>query len=530
MANLLDLINQGAGGFANLLNNLGQAPMAGGANGQVPQVDPALAAMAGPGALAAAQANYQRNLQAGMQDVAAHGGSLGMMMNAPGVGAGNQYSAEVRQAAQDAMQLRALRRAQDAMGGMNGDPFSQMNAGAAVSMVNPQAGAAIQNAAKSQIGDAQLAYHSAQQAQRAGHSDAAASYYIQFLKATGRLNISERTGAMTLLGGINPGDLKYISIDPSSHTITGAAGQGVLPGGAGVEQRLAAARSVGSAQGDLVQLIDPNTHRAYFVPKGSLLPGGAGQSAPSPGTAPPGPTTPGAQPGAQPPAAQNRPIAALAPEQQAYETNAGKETSDYLTKMQEQADNARDTNYSIDQMLRASQGALVTPGANVRAVFEKALSGVGGQFGIGASNELTNYQEMEKYSNKIAFAAARQMGAKEAAQVVQMQLESNPNRSMTADAFNGVSNAMKAMNNYVIDKNAALQTEGQNARSAAAKWTQNVDPRVWALTLSPQMGAQWAKELGPKAIQRAYQYMTPEERSSLIANIPADVRAQWVSK
>jgi hypothetical protein len=56
----------------------------------------------------------------------------------------------------------------------------------------------------------------------------------------------------------------------------------------------------------------------------------------------------------------------------------------------------------------------------------------------------------------------------------------------------------------------------------------DIDPRVWDLTLSPQMGEKWAKTIGKDAIERAYPYMTPEERASLLQNIPMDVRKAWL--
>jgi len=221
-------------------------------------------------------------------------------------------------------------------------------------------------------------------------------------------------------------------------------------------------------------------------------------------------------------------VSELGPQEEEGLKGRGKESADYLGKLSDAADNARDTNYSLDQMLQAARNVQLGPGASVRAWGEKWLSGLGQQFGIPPSTELANYTELEKYSNKIAFASARQMGSREAAQIVTLQMQSNPNKAMVPEAFQDVALSMKAMNNYIIDKNAALQQHPTDSQAAAAKWTQNVDPRVWALTLSPQMGEKWAKTLGKNAIEAAYQYMTPAERATLIANIPQDVRNAWL--
>jgi hypothetical protein len=221
-------------------------------------------------------------------------------------------------------------------------------------------------------------------------------------------------------------------------------------------------------------------------------------------------------------------VLALSPQTHKYLEERGADAAKGQKDLQTAARNALDTNYSIDQMLRAAAGAQLGPGADVRAWGEKWLSGLGQAVGAGSSDELTNYTELEKYANKIAFASARQMGAREAAQIVELQMESNPNKNMTPDAFRGVALSMKALNSYVIDKNMVLQAAGTKQPQAEAQWLRDVDPRVWSITLSPAMGAQWAEELGKEKIQSAFRFMSPTEKAALIRNIPPELRQKWL--
>ncbi|MGH9352343.1 MAG: hypothetical protein ACRD2G_09310, partial [Terriglobia bacterium] len=126
----------------------------------------------------------------------------------------------------------------------------------------------------------------------------------------------------------------------------------------------------------------------------------------------------------------------------------------------------------------------------------------------------------------------RQMGSREAAQIVHLQMQSNPNKELTANAFTDLAGSMKAMNSYVMAKNYAIQQGSQqsgNPQLAAAKWTKDIDPRVWDLTLSPQMGEKWASTIGVNKIESAWPYLSQDEQQSVIANIPPDLRKQWLA-
>jgi len=289
----------------------------------------------------------------------------------------------------------------------------------------------------------------------------------------------------------------------------------LAPGAAQAFGSKEAAEAQGRATGELTEVTDKDGNK-YRVPVSTLLGGGGGAAggvAPAAPSSAPAPSAPGN-------------LAALGPQQSSYLGGRGTHAVTYLTGQQNAADAARDTNYSIDQMLDAASHVQLGPGAATRQWTEKWLSGLGQQFGVEPSSELANYTELEKYANKIAFAATKQMGSREAAQIVTLQMQSNPNKSMVPEAFQGVAQSMKAMNNYIIDKNVVMQKSGAEAQNAAAKWTQEVDPRVWALTLSPEMGKKWGSQISPTKIVGAMQYMTPEEQRSLVANLPTNVLKQ----
>lgn len=359
--------------------------------------------------------------------------------------------------------------------------------------------------AKSQVAQDQ---YQIQQAQAQGNTTLAAGLQQKMRQDLGLLHIASMSGTQTRIG--LGGDIS--TYNPNEGVQTNNGVESVIPGATQARGQLAAAESVGKAAGETVNLVDPKTGTSYPVPK-SMIVGTNGGAAPKGAGGSPLPA--GSAPGAL--------VGALGPQAENFLKGRGTQGADYLTAQQTAAEAARDTNYSIDQMLQSSKGVQLGAGAPLRQWGEKWLSGIGQQFGIESSSELSSYQELEKYSNKIAFAATKQMGSREAAQIVTLQMQSNPNKSLTPDAFYGLANSMKAMNSYIIDKNVAMQSAGQDAQAAGAKWTQQVDPRVWALTTSPDMGKKWGPQLGRNKIRAAFDYMTPEEQQAVISNLPASV-------
>jgi hypothetical protein len=326
------------------------------------------------------------------------------------------------------------------------------------------------------------------------------------------------------------------NLNPSKGTVTVNGVQAPLPGAVDTQRALAGANAQGEAQGQLQELTDTTGSitgqrgATYYVPRSTLL-GGTNPSIPmrAPAANIGAGQGPFAAVGAIAPGQRGGPpVADLGPRQKTYLSDSGKSADAYLSDLQKNADAAVNTNYSIDQMLQAAQGAQIGPAAPYRQAFEKWAGAIGGMFGIPPPKELTSYQEVQKYANKVAFDATTRMGSREAAQIVRLQMESNPNASLTQQAFIDLNHGMKAMNNYVFAKNSTLasQTEanGGDYRTASAWWDQNIDPKAWDVTLSTGMASKWAPVLGPQKLATAMQFMKPEDQLSVLANVPRGMR------
>ncbi len=315
----------------------------------------------------------------------------------------------------------------------------------------------------------------------AGDKQGAQAAYLKFLKDSGQVTV-DRYGNVTTLGNINPKDLGVNTFLPAQGMQTSGGVASPIPGILGTRQALAAAEATGKAAGELATVVDPVTHQTYQVPKSVLL--GAGAVGGAPGAAAGGAPSTGATgtPGASGP---SLPLAALSPGQQGFLRERGAESAKYVTQLQEAADSATTTNYALDQMTAAARGASLGPAAPGREWFENMAAALGQQVGLAPPKELSSYEQLGKYGNQIAFAASRQMGAREAAQIVQLQIQSNPNKALVPEAFAGLTQSMRAMNSYVIAKNTAIQaqsgSDNDSALQAASVWTQRIDPRVWDL-------------------------------------------------
>lgn len=170
--------------------------------------------------------------------------------------------------------------------------------------------------------------------------------------------------------------------------------------------------------------------------------------------------------------------------------------------LREAANNAVQANYSFDQMSNALNGFKPGPGTNIQMWLEKNLSMLGKPFGIEPPKNLGNYQEFTKYANQVAFAATKQLGSREAAQIVQMQIESNPNAELNPEAVKGLITSMHSMNDYIIAKSQAEQqwrgTHGGTTDGFNSYWQSTTDPRAWQLgKMTSQEQTKFVNALSP---------------------------------
>lgn len=354
-----------------------------------------------------------------------------------------------------------------------------------------------------------------------GDSQGAQAAYLKYLKDAGMVTV-DRYGNVTTLGGINPKDLGVNTFLPAQGIETSGGVAGTIPGITDARASLAAAEALGKSRGELATVVDPVTHQTYQVPKSVLLGvGGVG-----------GFGTPFGAPGGS--GVPSLPLAGLSPGQQEFLRERGKEGGNYLGELQKGADAATTANYAIDQMIQDARSAQLGPGAPARAFIERAVASLSQQFGVAPPKELASYEELDKYGNQLGMAASRALGSREAAQIVALAIRSNPNKELVPEAFANIAQSMRAMNAYVIAKSTALQgvsgSDNASALQMAATWSQRIDPRVWDLSLGPELAAKFANTIGVAKISTAIPVMATDDAVSVIRNLPPAMRGQVLAR
>ena len=355
------------------------------------------------------------------------------------------------------------------------------------------------------------------QAAQSGDQQALQAAKIKFWKDTGQLNVANNQGAVTLLGGLKPSDVGLSTFNPSQGTQTSGGVETPIPGAAPTEKALAAAKAGGESGAEYAPVFDSKGNQIGFAPRASIL-----SQMPPAGPAPPG--------GTAPPAPGTGANFGLSPEAHAQGAAAGTAAGSELTELNNNAAAARQANYTLDQLRQLGHSTSLGPAAPVREWTEQVATPLAQAFGMKPPAELGNYEQINKFGNQLAFAASRAMGSREAAQIVQLQIQSNPNKGLVGPAYYGLIDSMSAMNNYVIAKNAAVQgaaTGGQiSARQAQANWETKIDPTVWDLGISPDLASRFAGKIGAAKITTALPFMSSDDAVGVMRNIPAALQAQ----
>jgi hypothetical protein len=366
-------------------------------------------------------------------------------------------------------------------------------------------------AAKGQLAQDQYAI---QQAQASGDPGALQAAAVRYLTDAKRVNVASYNGAVTTLGIGPNGQLDTSTLNPVQGVRTLNGVESPIPGAPQTQAALAGAKAGAESGAQYAPVYDAQGKQIGFAPRASILsqaPAAAASTA-----------TPGAGAGGV--------SFGIGPAQQAQLAKTGEESGSYLSELQTQADNATNANYALDQMATAARNVVLGPAAPARQWAENAAATLGQLFGVTPSGkELTNYQELDKYANQIAFAATRQMGSREAAQIVHLQMQSNPNKSLMPQAFSGLVQSMRAMNSYIQAKNTAIQgvaSDKASALQAASTWTSKIDPRVWDLSLGPQLASRFATQIGAPKIATALPVMANDDAIAVMRNLPQTMRAQ----
>ena len=201
----------------------------------------------------------------------------------------------------------------------------------------------------------------------------------------------------------------------------------------------------------------------------------------------------------------------------------GEEGAHQVVSLQDAAQSAQQANFQLAQILKDGQSVVTGPTAGARKWMDTATGYMQQWLGLPVPKSLANYQELDKYANQVAFSASRQLGSREAAQIVKLEQESNPNKTMVPAAFRDLIGAAHTANDYVIAQNQYVQRvaqrNGGNALYAQANFTSNADPRVWELAISPELAAKWTPEIGIPQVAKVMPYMLPRTALNAFANL-----------
>ena len=396
--------------------------------------------------------------------------------------------------------------------GMNGAGFTKMadfQAANAPALVTRRAVAA------DQISQDQEQLY---QAYASGNPMAVQAARMKYLTDSKLVNPSSWNNSLTLFGGLTPQMLGYSAVNPQSgyQMIGGVASP--IPNIIPTRQALAGAQARGAAQGQVERVWDPVSRQWGYVPRSAFLGGNASLPAPTgPGNAAAPPTNaPGAATGGSLVAAPN-------PQQAAYMRGTGEEGAHQVVSLQDAAQSAQQANFQLAQILKDGQSVVTGPTAGARKWMDTATGYMQQWLGLPVPKSLANYQELDKYANQVAFSASRQLGSREAAQIVKLEQDSNPNKTMVPAAFRDLIGAAHTANDYVIAQNQYVQRvaqrNGGNALYAQANFTSNADPRVWELAISPELAAKWTPEIGIPQVAKVMPYMLPRTALNAFANL-----------
>jgi hypothetical protein len=147
------------------------------------------------------------------------------------------------------------------------------------------------------------------------------------------------------------------------------------------------------------------------------------------------------------------------PEYNPEQTEQLKGFGELYNNLQGSRRDAADLNGRLSQLEAAAAG--FTPGKGANRFYDAAawLNGYlpGGFIPEGMSaDKVSSFQEFSKLATQYATERARTLGAREAASVVQMMVNANPNAEMTPDAIKRIVAGLRAQNDYSVEKaNAA---------------------------------------------------------------------------
>lgn len=264
------------------------------------------------------------------------------------------------------------------------------------------------------------------------------------------------------------------------------------PGAAQAVGAVAAAKSVGQAAGDLVDVFNPATGQMDKVPKSTVLGGGFS---------------------ATPPPGFNK-----------ASDVAGQNSAQGFQAISDGAADVPNRIYALKQMQGIVSGpdAVLGPGSQAAAHLKGVLGTIGQSVGMQAPPSVDNYQEFSKWASQYSARSAQELGLSGSDARVNLAIHATPNGEMTKGALQmiipqmiGIENAKQG---YAQAANAWQQQRGpQTLQQFRTAWNQVYDPRVYTMMAQgPQaFSAAVAKMPKPQAAQLRQHYLALQQIGAL---------------
>lgn len=196
-----------------------------------------------------------------------------------------------------------------------------------------------------------------------------------------------------------------------------------------------------------------------------------------------------------------------------------KAAAEEASKVRDAASNAAGIKYSLAQMRNALQGFDTGKFSSFKQGIKETFQGIApGMVDPKELDNIASYQDFQKYAQKLGFGDARTMGAREAVQVIEMSLKSNPNTGLVGPAVNSLINGRQAIADYDIAKAKAqddyMKQSGGTLGGFNTAWNNAV----------PNPAAFLVKYQSQPEVERMIKSMPPADRAALnksLANLKA---------
>jgi len=411
---------------------------------------------------------------------------------------------------------------------------------------NPQVAEQMSRAKAMGQDPASIDYQSMVNAANSGNAALAHLFYNKLMYDSNVRHFANWNGTNTTTDPMT-GQTTYYTNPNKGTMYTQQGGLQLMPGAARTQAQSEAATRAGQEAATLHKVV--NSQGATFeAPGAQLYPfyrqllgnelpasGGQTQTSSQPNSQTPAQTNPGIAPQPTQDTGPNGSVmTGLPSEQQTYLQHRGEQNATYMQDLQHQSDSAQQMNYQLDQMRQALSGFQTGRFTDAFMGAKNAIAGLGQLVGVQPPQDISNYQEFTKYANQVAFAQTRLMGSREAAQIVHMQIASNPNAKLTPNAVHSLLDSMQAMNDYILKKNEYLQTMAQHNNGdttvAASQWSNRVDPRAWDMAINKSAAQKTFPQIGAQKLYTTLQVMDPTRQASILNNLTTPQAKQVIDR